>query len=424
MKKIYYYAMAVGFLLMPLIGCSNDDHEGDIVIDMLPKTRSVDLTQEQKEYVKRSNDFALNLYKAVIQGQNDNKSTIVSPFSAVYMLGMLNDGSAGKTAEEISTVLGFGKDGKQAINEFCKAMIEQTPKADPSVWLQTANCVVVNDKRHVELQDQFVNDISKYYKGEVMTLNFASANSLNTINNWSNAHTDGMIPTLMNQLSEDAAMLLLNAISFKATWTEKFDEKDTQIETFTKEDGTTESVKMMHRHAIARVGEGSDFYTLLLPYGSGDKWSMTIFLPKEGKTVSDVVNSLDMSKWSTYAYEYPSTRDVDIKLPRFENTYKADIKNALQRMGVLSMFDADNADLSLICKNKRLCVSMMEQTTAIEVSEEGTKTSTVTIAELGDTEEYGISGDKVFFYANQPFVYIIREASSGAIFFIGTYQGN
>ena len=423
MKKLYYYAMAVGFLLMPLIGCSNDDHEGDIVIDMLPKTRSVDLTQEQKEYVKRSNDFALNLYKAVIQGQNDNKSTIVSPFSAVYMLGMLNDGSAGKTAEEISTVLGFGKDGKQAINEFCKAMIEQTPKADPSVWLQTANCVVVNDKRHVELQDQFVNDISKYYKGEVMTLNFASANSLNTINNWSNAHTDGMIPTLMNQLSEDAAMLLLNAISFKATWTEKFDEKDTQIETFTKEDGTTESVKMMHRHAIARVGEGSDFYTLLLPYGSGDKWSMTIFLPKEGKTVSDVVNSLDMSKWSTYAYEYPSTRDVDIKLPRCENTYKADIKNALQRMGVLSMFDADNADLSLICKNKRLCVSMMEQTTAIEVSEEGTKTSTVTIAELGDTEEYGISGDKVFFYANQPFVYIIREASSGAVFFIGTYQG-
>lgn len=422
-KGLYYFAIYV-LAVVILSGCSNDNHEGDIVIDMLPKTRSVDLTQEQKEYVKRSNEFALNLYKAVIQGQNDNKSTIVSPFSAVYMLGMLNDGSAGKTAEEISTVLGFGKDGKQAINEFCKAMIEQTPEADPSVWLQTANCVVVNDKRHVELQDQFVNDISKYYKGEVMTLNFASAKSLDRINNWSDQHTDGMIPTLMNQLNEDAAMLLLNAISFKATWTEKFDEKDTQIETFTKEDGTTESVKMMHRHAIARVGEGSDFYTLLLPYGSGDKWSMTIFLPKEGKTVSDVVNSLDMSKWSTYAYEYPSTRDVDIKLPRFEDTYKADIKNALQRMGVLSMFDADNADLSLICENKRLCVSMMEQTTAIEVSEEGTKTSTVTIAELGDTEEYGISGDKVFFYANQPFVYIIREASSGAVFFIGTYQGN
>ena len=423
MRKGLLYLATYVLAVVMFSGCSSDNHEGDIVIDMLPKTRSVDLTQEQKEYVKRSNEFALNLYKAVIQSENGNKSTIVSPFSAVYMLGMLNDGSAGKTAEEISAVLGFGKDGKQAINEFCKAMIEQTPEADPSVWLQTANCVVVNDKQHVELQNQFVNDISKYYKGEVMTLNFASAKSLNTINNWSDQHTDGMIPTLMNQLNEDAAMLLLNAISFKATWTEKFDEKDTQIETFTKEDGTTESVKMMHRHAIARVGEGSDFYTLLLPYGSGDKWSMTIFLPKEGKTVSDVVNSLDMSKWSTYAYEYPSTRDVDIKLPKFEGSYKADVKNALQKMGVLSMFDADKADLSLICKNKRLCVSKMEQTTAIEVSEEGTKTSTVTIAELGATD-YMVSGDKVFFYANQPFVYIIREASSGAVFFIGTYQGN
>jgi serpin B len=150
---------------------------------------------------------------------------------------------------------------------------------------------------------------------------------------------------------------------------------------------------------------------------------MTIFLPKEGKTVSDVVNSLDMSKWSTYAYEYPSTRDVDIKLPKFEGSYKADVKSALQKMGVESVFDEDKADLSLISKNKNLYVSKMEQTAAIEVNEEGTKTSAVTVAELGATD-FMVSGDKVFFYANQPFVYIIREASSGAVFFIGTYQGN
>ena len=107
MRKGLFYLATYVLAVVMFSGCSNDNHEGDIVIDMLPKTRSVELTQEQREYVKRSNEFALNLYKAVIQGQNDNKSTIVSPFSAVYMLGMLNDGSAGKTAEEISTVLGF-----------------------------------------------------------------------------------------------------------------------------------------------------------------------------------------------------------------------------------------------------------------------------------------------------------------------------
>ena len=406
---------------MSFLGCSSDSNEGDIVIDMLPKTRSVELTQEQKEFVNRNNEFALNLYKAICQGENADKSIIVSPFSATYLMGMLNDGAEGRTAEEITTALGFG--GKQSVNEFCKAMIEQIPEVDPSVSLTNANCVVVNERQNIELKDQFVSDISNYYKGEVMKLDFSSSNALKTVNDWSNKHTDGMIPKLMDQLKEDAALMLMNAISFKATWTEKFDEKDTQAETFTKEDGTTQSVQMMHRHAIARVGEGSDFYTLLLPYGSGDKWSMTIFLPKEGRTVSDVVNSLDMSKWSTYAYEYPSTRDVDIKLPKFEGSYKADVKSALQKMGVESVFDEDKADLSLISKKKNLYVSKMEQTAAIEVNEEGTKTSAVTVAELGVTD-FMVSGDKVFFYANQPFVYIIREASSGAIFFIGTYQGN
>ena len=421
MRKNYFYSVAAMFMTMSFLGCSSDSNEGDIVIDMLPKTRSVELTQEQKEFVNRNNEFALNLYKAICQGENADKSIIVSPFSATYLMGMLNDGAEGRTAEEITTALGFG--GKQSVNEFCKAMIEQIPDVDPSVSLTNANCVVVNERQNIELKDQFVSDISNYYKGEVMKLDFSSSNALKTVNDWSNKHTDGMIPKLMDQLKEDAALMLMNAISFKATWTEKFDEKDTQAETFTKEDGTTQSVQMMHRHAIARVGEGSDFYTLLLPYGSGDKWSMTIFLPKEGRTVSDVVNSLDMSKWSTYAYEYPSTRDVDIKLPKFEGSYKADVKSALQKMGVESVFDEDKADLSLISKKKNLYVSKMEQTAAIEVNEEGTKTSAVTVAELGVTD-FMVSGDKVFFYANQPFVYIIREASSGAIFFIGTYQGN
>ena len=420
MRKSYYYVVLAAFMTMSFSGCSSDSNEGDIVIDMLPKTRSVELTQEQKEFVNKNNEFALNLYKAICQGENADKSIIVSPFSATYLMGMLNDGAAGKTAEEITTALGFG--GKQSVNDFCKAMIEQIPEVDPSVSLTNANCVVVNERQNIELKDQFVSDISNYYKGEVMKLDFSSSNALKAVNDWSNRHTGGMIPKLMDQLKEDAALMLMNAISFKATWTEKFDEKDTQTETFTKEDGTTQSVQMMHRHAIARVGEETDCYTLLLPYGSGDKWGMTIFLPKEGKTVRDVINSLDMSKWLPYNYGSASPMDVDIKLPRFESSYKADVKSALQKMGVESVFDANKADLSLISKNKNLYVYKMEQTAAIEVNEEGTRTSAVTVAELGYTDA-GILGDKVYFHANTPFVYMIREASSGAVFFIGTYQG-
>ena len=93
-------------MAMSFSGCSSESNEGDIVIDMLPKTRSVELTQEQKECVNRNNEFALNLYKAVCQGENDDKSIIVSPFSATYLMGML---SAGANHGRTATVLGDGQ---------------------------------------------------------------------------------------------------------------------------------------------------------------------------------------------------------------------------------------------------------------------------------------------------------------------------
>ena len=86
------------------------------------------------------------------------------------------------------------------------------------------------------------------------------------------------------------------------------------------------------------------------------------------------------------------------------------------------MFDPQKADFSLISKNqKQFFVSQMKQKAAIEVNEEGTKTTAVTVARMEGSNFVEGKGD---FHANRPFVYIIQEASSGAIFFIGTFQGN
>ena len=98
-----------------------------MVIDMLPKTQYIELTQEQKALVAKSNDFSFNLYRA-IHATDNQKSNITSPLSVAYVLGMLNDGANGNTAKEISQVLGFGAT-KQTINEYCKALIDQAPMA-------------------------------------------------------------------------------------------------------------------------------------------------------------------------------------------------------------------------------------------------------------------------------------------------------
>ena len=69
-----------------------------------------------------------------------------------------------------------------------------------------------------------------------------------------------------------------------------------------------------------------------------------------------------------------------------------------------------------------LFVSLLKQKAAVEVSEEGTKMSAVTIAKM-DLSLGPITAPQIDFHCNRPFVYFVQEASTGAIFFIGTYRG-
>ena len=67
---------------------------------------------------------------------------------------------------------------------------------------------------------------------------------------------------------------------------------------------------------------------------------------------------------------------------------------------------------------------MMRQKAKIKVNEEGSEAAAVTIAGVKFTssiepEEY----PKATFHANRPFVYVIREASSGVILFVGKFTG-
>lgn len=386
-----------------------------MVIDMLPKTQYIELTQEQKALVAKSNDFSFNLYRAIHAADNQ-KSNITSPLSVAYVLGMLNDGAAGNTAKEISQVLGFGAT-KQTINEYCKALIDQAPIADPSVILQIANIIAAN--QDVTLEKDFKNDMQNYYSAEVASLDFSKQSSVDYLNSWCKEKSGGMIPSIIDALSPEDLLVLMNAVYFKATWTEKFDEKETQEEVFTKADGSTIKLPMMHRNAQIRYCTNDVYTGIWLPFGSGDRWSMKVLLPEEGKTIDDIVRSLTGESWENNYWQHAI---VDIKMPRFSTKSDIMLNDMVSKLGAPSIFDPQKADFSLISKNqKQFYVSQMKQKAAIEVNEEGTKTTAVTVSMMTGSNIVNGKGE---FHANRPFVYVIQEWSSGAIFFIGTFQGN
>lgn len=429
MKKVFLFAMTA----MALIACGSSDEPDDdeMVIDMLPKTRAIELTQEQRAFVNKNADFSFNLFRTISQMPEGQKSSIISPISVTYVLGMLNDGATGNTAKEITSVLGFGEGDVKAVNEFCQKLIEEAPQTDPSVILRIASTIISNEKRGVKFESQYANDMRTYYQAEVSSLDFSKkTEALRHINGWCNDHTDGMIPEILKaeELQSDALILLMNAIYFKATWTEKFDSKDTHDEAFTTGNGQQTSKPMMHRKAKALYGENEVCSMLNLPYGSGDKWSMKVLLPKEGKTVDDIISSMN-AEWWQQLIDYGNTWRpvVDIKIPRFSTPFEIDLMKPLAAMGAPTMFTPSKAEFPNITTNfkRELYIGLMKQKAAIEVNEEGTKASAVTVAmgyesAMPPIDERPMNVD---FHCNCPFVYLIQESSSGAIFFIGSYRG-
>jgi len=398
----------------------NPDPEDSMVVDMLPQTRAIQLTEEQREFAKKNNDFTFNLYRAVNDAQQERKSIVTSPLSVTYVMGMLNDGAAGKTEEEITSVLGFGAGDKAAVNAYCQALIQQAPLADPSVKLQIANIVAADED--VVLEDTYKQNMSDYYEADVASLDFSEPASLDYLNGWCNEKTEGMIPKIIDQLSPEAKLVLMNAICFKATWTEKFDEQDTKEETFTKDDGTAATVPMMYRNALIQYGANDVFSSVCLPFGSGDKYRMYVLLPSEGKSVDDVVNVLTNDFWEKN--RPVGNAVVDLKLPRFKTNSDIRLNDLISQLGAPSMFDSEKADFAGISKNyKDLYVSLLKQKAAIEVSEEGTKASAVTVAMI-DTTSGPMDYEKATFHADRPFVYLIQEWDTRAVFFIGTYEGD
>ena len=173
-------------------------------------------------------------------------------------------------------------------------------------------------------------------------------------------------------------------------------------------------VPMMHKSEASFLYAENDLYQAVkLPYGNG-AYLMTVFLPREDKTIGDVLESLNGNNWQVGNYRC----DVDVKLPRFETETKKDLNQIMSDLGMPKAFTLD-AEFPYFC-NVPVYIDKMFQVAKIKLDEKGTEAAAVTVI--------GMSGasmpEQAEFHANRPFFYVISEQSTGVIFFIGQYTGS
>lgn len=407
--------MMAALLLCPFLTSCNSEGEDLIYDGELIERKDIVLTRSEQEMVTNSNAFAFNLFEKVRDDLAEGKSFMISPLSVTYALGMLNNGADGQTKEEICKVL--GTDDVESMNAFCRKMIDESGKLDPSTKLSIANAVEVN--QNYKLYEEFIKTTKDYYDAQVENLDFSSPSALKHINDWCANHTNNLIPTILESLNPASAAVLLNAIYFKGVWTKKFDKKDTKSEKFTLASGKEKKVELMHQEKDFEYGSNGICQILRLPYGN-KAYSMTILLPLEGKTTSDIISSIIDEGWYIDLTLFPTF--VDVKLPQFKTESKFGLERILPSMGMPSAFDGNTSDFSKFCTTPTF-ISQVIHKSFIETNEEGTEAAAVTATDIAGWAGPTVAPQVPEFHADHPFIYIISELSTNTIFFIGEYNG-
>lgn len=419
MKKMNWTAIALMMATAVTIGCtsSSDEDVPQPVIDPVEPPTTLELTRAEQEMVNSSNDFAFNLFR---MAQDEKVSQILSPLSITYALGMLNNGAAGETQEQINKVLGFGETGASGINEFCYKMLKRASTLDDKTKVIISNNIYVNTDWGCDLFPAFVSTAKAFYDAEPESRSFTDGKTLDVINQWASDHTEGMIKKV---LSEDefypsSISYLLNAIYFKGMWAEKFDKNNTKDEEFIHA-GTTKELTikpMMWQMSTFDYAENDTYQALCLPYGNGS-FQMTVLLPKAN--MNSVPQVPTAEAWRQIQQQMrPAT--VNVKLPRFESNTDINLVPIMKKLGMIRAFDSDLAEFPHFCPVTSY-IGLMKQVAKIKLDEEGTEASAVTVIGVDNAE--GPLSSVMTFHANHPFLYVISETTTGAIFFIGQYTG-
>ena len=346
----------------------------------------ISLTDEEQALVMPVNDLGFDLLRKV--GADEN--ILLSPLGMTYALGLINNGAAGETRRQINKVLDCDDKGTDKFNSFCRKMLTEAPRIDRLTQMEITN------EFYSHKSNKPKPIFTKVAKDDYNTQFMESDNG------------------------DPLNFSLVNTINFKGVWTDKFHKDDTQDEVFKGEDGKEQTVPMMNQTRQFFYTENDLCQTLCLPY-SNEAYQMIVLLPKEGKTVSEVVQSLTADGWQRMGAQMRKVL-VDVKLPRFESSSDVELTSVMSALGMSDAFQRNRADFSNLFELKSH-IGMISQVGRIKVDETGTE---ATIAEVLQGRIVGLDivpPDSVKFYATHPFLYVIREVSTGAIFFIGQYMG-
>ncbi len=354
--------------------------------------------------------FAIDLFKTLNSSEEEDANIFISPFSISTALSMTMNGANGQTLSEMQDALRTGALSLEELNLAYQVLLDVLPQLDPATQLKIANSIWYQNGYPV--RDEFLDVNREYYNSEVIPADFSAAGIIDEVNAWVAENTNNLITEALNELPPNVVMLLINAIYFQGSWQTEFEPDNTFAADFNGANGAVASELMHLPEASLRYFENELMQAVDLPYGDSI-YSMSVFLPKEGHDVQDIVNELSPSNWEAWLDQFQDT-NIELMLPKFSMEYETKLKGTLPTMGMPTAF-TDFADFSQMVEGGGVKIDDVIHKAFIKVDEEGTEAAAVTVVIVVENSAPLLPQ----FKADHPFFFVIHDNKTNSILFMG-----
>jgi len=387
---------------------------GGILLSTRAAEKKQDTPADANSVVSGNSRFAFELYSKLAAGKKD-ENLFFSPYSISTAIAMTYAGARGDTEKQMADVLHFNLPQEKlhpAFGSLEKALNEQGKKG--VFELTVANALW--GQKGFKFLDSFISLVNKNYSAGLSELDFAkdTEGSRKTINKWVEDKTKEKIKDLIKPGVLDAMtrLVLTNAIYFKGKWQFEFDKKDTKDSPFHITSEKKVTVPMMYMKKEFKHAKQDGLQVLQLGY-KGDALSMIVLLPEKIDGIEKLEKDLtieNLDKWLANLHEM----EIEIYLPKFKFTSEFSLAEILQQMGMTDAFGG-SADFSGMDGRKDLFISAILHKAFVDVNEEGTEAAAATAVVITLTAVL----EKPVFRADHPFIFLIKDNSSGSILFMG-----
>ncbi|MDR2754589.1 MAG: serpin family protein [Planctomycetaceae bacterium] len=361
-----------------------------------------------------ANDFLFRFYRTLRDQIGAGNNTTVSPYGVSCLGEMLMYGAEGETKQALQNV--FVPSGLASKRTTWFHLSKEQERELPLV---VANGIWV--QKGFPICSGYTITLQSLFNLQVTEADFTNhaSEECTKINAWIAEATKNKITKLFESLDAQSRIVLVNTLNFQGKWAIPFNKSATKPGTFYCTENKTVEIPLMQNTFRLNYTKNDLYQAAAIPYEK-NRCSMIIVLPNKTSTLDQVETILNEDSVSKMVNEM-ILEQVELTLPVFEIESDIDLKPILSKTGAGLVFDLQKADFSGMSEVEGLYVDRMIQKVFLRVDESGTEAVAGTGADIVPKSANISEISPLLFRADHPFLFLIRDNTSGIPLFIGRY---